>query len=217
MCVCVWMGGSERCKSVPETWSPITPHPYVQAQRVLLQNRPSLPYDVLSLNLGITPALSIVPGAAENTTPVKPINGCAPCEILNCPSAAALGGVAATAGDSRLPGGGRTLSGRPPCPGLYPWLQAGGPFRGAARQSSGGRHASGSRSGWRWPQWCGAGLRLAVQVSSRAAAAAAAGWRQWEKHGTAEKCAGRAWLQGIAAAAHLYLPHPPSDPLRAAG
>jgi selenide,water dikinase len=42
---------------------------------VLLQGRPSLPYDVLSLNLGITPALSAVPGAAQHTTPVKPING----------------------------------------------------------------------------------------------------------------------------------------------
>ena len=47
----------------------------LQARRVLLQGRPSLPYDVLSLNLGITPALSAVPGAAQHTTPVKPING----------------------------------------------------------------------------------------------------------------------------------------------
>ena len=46
-----------------------------QARRVLLRDRPPLPYDVLSLNLGITPALSTVPGAAEHTTPVKPISG----------------------------------------------------------------------------------------------------------------------------------------------
>lgn len=46
-----------------------------EAQRVLLRGRPPLAYDVLSLNLGITPALSTVSGAAENTTPVKPING----------------------------------------------------------------------------------------------------------------------------------------------
>ena len=52
-----------------------TPLGCLQARRVLLQGRPSLPYDVLSLNLGITPALSAVPGAAQHTTPVKPING----------------------------------------------------------------------------------------------------------------------------------------------
>ncbi|PSC68783.1 water dikinase [Micractinium conductrix] len=49
-----------------------------EARRVLLRDRPPLPYDVLSLNLGITPALSTVPGAAEHTTPVKPISGLVP-------------------------------------------------------------------------------------------------------------------------------------------
>ncbi|KAL4433704.1 hypothetical protein ABPG75_000145 [Micractinium tetrahymenae] len=49
-----------------------------QGQRVLLRGRPPVRYDVLSLNLGITPALSTVPGAAEHTTPVKPINGLVP-------------------------------------------------------------------------------------------------------------------------------------------
>lgn len=43
------------------------------AQRVLLRGRPPVSYDVLSLNVGITPALSQVPGAAAHTTPVKPI------------------------------------------------------------------------------------------------------------------------------------------------
>lgn len=43
---------------------------------MLLRGRPPVRYDVLSLNLGITPALSTVPGAAEHTTPVKPISGC---------------------------------------------------------------------------------------------------------------------------------------------
>lgn len=56
---------------------PVSPSPLLeQGQRVLLQGRPSVRYDVLSLNLGITPALSTVPGAAEHTTPVKPISGC---------------------------------------------------------------------------------------------------------------------------------------------
>lgn len=48
---------------------------WLQGQRVLLHDRPPLPYDVVSLNLGITPALSTVPGAADFTTPVKPISG----------------------------------------------------------------------------------------------------------------------------------------------
>lgn len=47
----------------------------LQGQRVLLRGRPPLPYDVLSLNLGITPTLSSVPGAAQHSTPVKPISG----------------------------------------------------------------------------------------------------------------------------------------------
>ena len=47
----------------------------LHARRVLLAGRPPLRYDVLSLNLGITPALSMVPGAAQHTTPVKPISG----------------------------------------------------------------------------------------------------------------------------------------------
>lgn len=46
-----------------------------RGRRVLLTGRPPLPYDVLSLNLGITPTLSTVPGAAQHTTPVKPISG----------------------------------------------------------------------------------------------------------------------------------------------
>ncbi|PRW20680.1 water dikinase [Chlorella sorokiniana] len=47
----------------------------LQGQRVLLRGRPPLRYDVLSLNLGITPTLSSVPGAAQHSTPVKPISG----------------------------------------------------------------------------------------------------------------------------------------------
>lgn len=45
----------------------------LRAQRVLLKGRPPVAYDVLSLNVGITPALSQVPGAAAHTSPVKPI------------------------------------------------------------------------------------------------------------------------------------------------
>ena len=43
------------------------------ARRVLCRERPSLPYDLLSINLGSTPRLDGVPGALEHTVPVKPI------------------------------------------------------------------------------------------------------------------------------------------------
>ncbi|MBC7202816.1 MAG: selenide, water dikinase SelD, partial [Pusillimonas sp.] len=42
-------------------------------QRVLCRNRPAVPYDVLSVNVGATPAVNTVPGALEYSIPVKPI------------------------------------------------------------------------------------------------------------------------------------------------
>ena len=42
-------------------------------QRVLLRDRPSMPYDLLSINTGSTPKLRQVAGARANTVPVKPI------------------------------------------------------------------------------------------------------------------------------------------------
>lgn len=44
------------------------------AQEVQLRGRPPIAYDVLSLNVGITPVLSHVPGAVEHAIPVKPID-----------------------------------------------------------------------------------------------------------------------------------------------
>ncbi len=44
------------------------------AQKVLCRNRPPVPYDQLSINIGSTPMLGTVPGAAEHAVPVKPIN-----------------------------------------------------------------------------------------------------------------------------------------------
>jgi selenide,water dikinase len=41
--------------------------------RVICRNRPPVPYDRLSINIGSTPQLDGVPGAAEFATPVKPI------------------------------------------------------------------------------------------------------------------------------------------------
>src|SRR5690606_24678154 len=45
------------------------------ARRVLCDNRPPVPYDVLSIDIGATPRTADVPGAAEHATPVKPIGG----------------------------------------------------------------------------------------------------------------------------------------------
>lgn len=43
------------------------------AQMVQLENRPPLPFDVLSLNIGGEPDLTTIDGAAEHCIPVKPI------------------------------------------------------------------------------------------------------------------------------------------------
>jgi selenide,water dikinase len=45
-----------------------------QSRRVLLPARPPVPYDLLSVDIGITPAAAAVPGAAAHTLPVKPID-----------------------------------------------------------------------------------------------------------------------------------------------
>ena len=44
-------------------------------KRIILKNRPSIPYDAVSIDIGITPAASQVAGAGDFTTPVKPIFG----------------------------------------------------------------------------------------------------------------------------------------------
>ena len=43
------------------------------ARKVLCRNRPPVPYDALSINIGSTPQLARVAGAAEHAIPVKPI------------------------------------------------------------------------------------------------------------------------------------------------
>lgn len=42
---------------------------------VACDNRPPVPYDVLSINIGSTPNTVSVPGAAEHAIPVKPVSG----------------------------------------------------------------------------------------------------------------------------------------------
>ncbi len=44
-------------------------------RRLLLRDRPPLPYDLLSFDVGITPDLTGIEGASEHAIPVKPIAG----------------------------------------------------------------------------------------------------------------------------------------------
>src|SRR5262249_7069099 len=45
------------------------------AKRIICRNRPPVPYDVLSINIGSTPSARQIPGVAEHAIPVKPIDG----------------------------------------------------------------------------------------------------------------------------------------------
>lgn len=47
----------------------------LQNKRLYCDNRPPVPYELLSINTGSTPNTAIVPGAADTVVPVKPING----------------------------------------------------------------------------------------------------------------------------------------------
>ena len=47
----------------------------VKEKRVTCRTRPSVPYDLLSINIGSAPTTVHVPGAREHAVPVKPING----------------------------------------------------------------------------------------------------------------------------------------------
>ncbi len=45
----------------------------LDSKRILCRSRPPVPYDLVSINIGSTPTLGPVPGAAESVVPVKPI------------------------------------------------------------------------------------------------------------------------------------------------
>ncbi len=50
----------------------------LEGRRVICRDRPPVPYDLLSLDIGSTPNTGDVPGAAEHAIPVKPIDGFLP-------------------------------------------------------------------------------------------------------------------------------------------
>jgi selenide,water dikinase len=73
---------STRCISTCAAWPSSPGARYVRdevtgidraARKVLCRNRPPLAYDALSINIGSTPRLAPIAGAAEHAVPVKPI------------------------------------------------------------------------------------------------------------------------------------------------
>ena len=44
-------------------------------KRVICRDRPAVPYDIVSINIGSTPSARDVPGAGDHAIPVKPIDG----------------------------------------------------------------------------------------------------------------------------------------------
>ena len=48
----------------------------LQKQEVQLAGRPPIRWDVLSINVGITPDAAAVPGAGRHAVPIKPVSRC---------------------------------------------------------------------------------------------------------------------------------------------
>jgi selenide, water dikinase len=80
----------------------------LQGKRVLCNNRPPVPFDVLSLNIGSTPSAQDVAGVAERAIPVKPIDSFLPrfeaarARILASGGRSRIGVVGAGAGGVEL-------------------------------------------------------------------------------------------------------------------
>src|ERR687888_584573 len=69
-------------------------------RQVICRDRPPVPYDVLSINIGSTPSAREVPGAVDRAIPVKPIDG------FLARFKAARGRILARGGRARIGGGG---------------------------------------------------------------------------------------------------------------
>src|SRR5215470_4694142 len=80
----------------------------VASRRVICRNRPPVPYDLVSIDIGSTPNVCDVPGAARHAIPVKPIDSFlarfdAVCErVLAAKGHARIGVVGAGAGGVEL-------------------------------------------------------------------------------------------------------------------
>ena len=78
------------------------------AKRVICRDRPPVPYDILSINIGSTPSARHVPGVAEHAIPVKPIDGfidrfeAARTRVLKAQGRARIGVVGGGAGGVEL-------------------------------------------------------------------------------------------------------------------
>jgi selenide,water dikinase len=77
-------------------------------KRVICHDRPPVPYDVLSINIGSTPSARQIPGVAEHAIPVKPIDGfikrfeAARARVLQAQGRARVGVVGGGAGGVEL-------------------------------------------------------------------------------------------------------------------
>ena len=80
----------------------------VEGKLVICHDRPPVPYDVVSLNIGSTPSARDVPGVSQHAIPVKPIDGfldrfeAARARIMNAGGRARIGVVGAGAGGVEL-------------------------------------------------------------------------------------------------------------------
>ena len=77
-------------------------------KRIICRDRPPVPYDFLSINIGSTPSARHIPGVAEHAIPVKPIDGfidrfeAARARVLKAQGRARIGVVGGGAGGVEL-------------------------------------------------------------------------------------------------------------------
>lgn len=69
-----WILGTWTLFGQVSTVAHIPQCPIMQANLVMLKGRPPIPFDVLSVDIGIVPSRA-VPGSSSLATPVKPISG----------------------------------------------------------------------------------------------------------------------------------------------